>query len=63
MFQLLEELKQGKDRLMSIILSSKGICDNFGNNEVSGVMAMEVKESEIVVNMTKESKNLRETEI
>lgn len=43
LFQLLQELKQGKGRLMSIIFSSKGIYDNLENNEVSGVMAMEVK--------------------
>lgn len=45
-FQLLKKFKQDKGELMSIIYRNRGIYDDFRNDDVSGVMAMDISKVE-----------------
>lgn len=45
-FQLLKKFKQDKGELMSIIYRNRGIYDDFRNDDVSGMMAMDISKVE-----------------
>ena len=45
-FQLLKKFKQDKGELMSIIYSNRGIYDDFRNDDVSRMMAMDTSKVE-----------------